>query len=62
LDERYPRLAPVDSATSLRQQGAELLVTDGPSAETKEIFGAVPASDTARRRLVAKRGDDLVSP
>jgi hypothetical protein len=33
------RLAPVDSATSLRKQGGDVLFTDGPFAETKEILG-----------------------
>jgi len=32
------RLAPVDAATSLRREGGEVLVTDGPFAETKEIL------------------------
>jgi hypothetical protein len=35
------RLAPVDAATSLRRQGGEVLVTDGPFAETKEILGGL---------------------
>jgi hypothetical protein len=33
------RLASVDAATSLRRQGGEVLVSDGPFAETKEILG-----------------------
>src|SRR5262245_50597236 len=32
------RLAPVDAATSLRREGGDVLVTDGPFAETKEIL------------------------
>jgi hypothetical protein len=35
------RLAPVDTATSLRRTGGDLLVTDGPFAETKEILGGL---------------------
>jgi hypothetical protein len=35
------RLAPVDRATSLRAQGGDVLVTDGPFAETKEILGGL---------------------
>jgi hypothetical protein len=35
------RLAPVDSATSLRSQGDDVLVSDGPFAETKEILGGL---------------------
>jgi hypothetical protein len=41
------RLAPVDAATSLRAQGGELLVTDGPFAETKEILGGLVVLDCA---------------
>jgi hypothetical protein len=32
------RLAPVSSATTVRVRGGELLVTDGPFAETKEVI------------------------
>jgi hypothetical protein len=32
------RLAPVDAARSVRLEGDEMLVTDGPFAETKEIL------------------------
>ena len=35
------RLAPVDAATSLRRKGDDVLVTDGPFAETKEILGGL---------------------
>ena len=35
------RLAGVDAATSLRGKGADVLVTDGPFAETKEILGGL---------------------
>ena len=32
------RLAPVESATTVRVRGGELLITDGPFAETKEVI------------------------
>jgi hypothetical protein len=32
------RLAPVNTATSLRGKGDDVVVTDGPFAETKEIL------------------------
>ena len=32
-------LEPVDSATTVRVQGGETLVIDGPFADTKEVFG-----------------------
>lgn len=35
------RLAPVEAATSLRQSGRDVIVTDGPFAETKEILGGL---------------------
>ncbi|HBZ70112.1 MAG TPA: hypothetical protein DEP35_10415 [Deltaproteobacteria bacterium] len=35
------RLAGVDAATSLRRKGDDVLVTDGPFAETKEILGGL---------------------
>jgi hypothetical protein len=41
------RLAPVDAATSLRREGAELLVSDGPFAETKEILGGLAVLECA---------------
>jgi hypothetical protein len=41
------RLAPVDAATSLRRSGDELLVSDGPFAETKEILGGLAVLDCA---------------
>jgi hypothetical protein len=41
------RLAPVDAATSLRKQGDELLVSDGPFAETKEILGGLALLECA---------------
>ena len=35
------RLAPTETATSLRGQSGEVLVSDGPFAETKEILGGL---------------------
>jgi hypothetical protein len=32
-------LEPVDTATTVRLQGGETLVTDGPFADTREVFG-----------------------
>jgi hypothetical protein len=33
------QLRPVDTATTVRQDGGEILTTDGPFADTKEVFG-----------------------
>ena len=41
------RLAPVETATSLRRQGDDVLVTDGPFAETKEILGGLVVLECA---------------
>ena len=41
------RLAPVDAATSLRHEGGDVLVTDGPFAETKEILGGLVVLECA---------------
>jgi len=41
------RLAPVDAATSLRREGGEVLVSDGPFAETKEILGGLALLECA---------------
>ncbi|GAA3204796.1 YciI family protein [Nonomuraea helvata] len=41
-DERMlggERLQPAETATTVRVQDGEMLVTDGPFADTKEIFG-----------------------
>jgi hypothetical protein len=35
------RLAPVETATSLRAEAGRVLVLDGPFAETKEILGGL---------------------
>jgi hypothetical protein len=37
----------VDAATSLRRNGDELLVSDGPFAETKEILGGLAILECA---------------
>ena len=41
------RLAGVDTSTSLRKQGGQVLVSDGPFAETKEILGGLAVLDCA---------------
>jgi hypothetical protein len=41
------RLAPVPAATSLRRKGDDVLVTDGPFAETKEILGGLVVVECA---------------
>jgi hypothetical protein len=41
------RLAPVDAATSLRREGGDVLVSDGPFAETKEILGGLAVLECA---------------
>lgn len=33
------RLQPAETATTVRADGAEILLTDGPFADTKEVFG-----------------------
>jgi len=40
-------LHPTDSATVVRQQGAEVLITDGPFAETKEHLGGFTVIEAA---------------
>ncbi|HEY8156945.1 MAG TPA: YciI family protein [Myxococcota bacterium] len=42
------RLSGVDTATSLRREGSEVLVTDGPFAETKEILGGLTVIECSR--------------
>ena len=39
------RLAPAAAATSVRHDGDEVLITDGPFAETKEILGGFTLID-----------------
>ena len=65
------RLAGVDTATSLRAKGADVLVTDGPFAETKEILGGLivlecadldEALTWARRCPIVKIGTVEVRP
>ena len=41
------RLRPVETATTLRERDGELLVTDGPFAETKEQLGGYYLIDVA---------------
>ena len=40
-------LAPVEAATSLRGEGGDVLVSDGPFAETKEILGGLALLECA---------------
>lgn len=49
-DERVfagQRLQPVDTATTVRSADGELLLTDGPFADTKEIFGGFFLAEAA---------------
>ena len=51
-------LQPAHTATTLRSQGGQLLTTDGPFADTKEIFGGyfiVEADDLDKALDVAAR-------
>lgn len=41
------RLAGVEAATSLRGEGGEVIVSDGPFAETKEILGGLALIECA---------------
>jgi len=41
------RLASVEAATSLRGEGGDVLVSDGPFAETKEILGGLAILECA---------------
>ena len=60
-DERVvggARLAPVETATTLRAVEGEVLLTDGPFAETKEVFGGfylVEADDLDAALALAAR-------
>ena len=65
------RLAPSATATSVRRDGDELLVTDGPFAETKEILGGFMLLECAdldaalvwaRRCQISKIGTVEVRP
>jgi hypothetical protein len=52
------QLAPVETATTVRVQDGETLTTDGPFAETKEVFGGffmVEADDLDGALAVAAR-------
>ena len=52
------RLAPVSTATTVRVRGGELLVTDGPFAETKEVivgFDIFECADLDEAIEVARR-------
>jgi hypothetical protein len=41
------RLQPADTATTVRSAAGELLLTDGPFADTKEVFGGFFLAETA---------------
>jgi len=52
------RLASADTATTVRAVDGELLLTDGPFAETKEVFGGyylVEAADLDAALAIAAR-------
>jgi hypothetical protein len=52
------QLQPIEAATTLRQGDGETLVTDGPFADTKEVFGGYylfEADDLDRVTEVAAR-------
>jgi hypothetical protein len=51
-------LHPVETATTVRRQDGQLLITDGPFADTKEIFGGfylLEADDLDRATEIAAR-------
>ena len=59
------RLAPAETATTVRVRGGELLITDGPFAETKEVIAGFDilecadldeAIEIARRHPMAYQG------
>jgi hypothetical protein len=59
------RLKPVETATTLRMVDGESLITDGPFADTKEVFGGYyiletdnvdPALEIARRIPAIRMG------
>jgi len=65
------RLAPAEAATSVRHDGDEVLITDGPFAETKEILGGFTLIDVsdldaalawARRCPLSRSGTVEVRP
>jgi len=41
------RLQPADTATTVRSAAGELLLTDGPFADTKEVFGGFFLAETS---------------
>ena len=52
------QLQPIDTATTVRVPGGQTLTTDGPYADTKEVFGGyiVFEADTSTRRSSWRRG------
>ncbi|HEY7483886.1 MAG TPA: YciI family protein [Streptosporangiaceae bacterium] len=62
------QLMPVETATTVRVQGGDTLVTDGPFADTKEVFGGFylfeaddldAAIEVASRIPAARRGGSV---
>jgi hypothetical protein len=52
-------LADVSTATTLRRQGADTIVTDGPHAETKEVLGGYYLIDCADLDEAIEIGRDV---
>jgi hypothetical protein len=51
-------LQPAETATTLRESGGKILVTDGPFAETKEVLGGfevLECTDLDEAMAIAKR-------
>lgn len=58
-------LTPPDSATTVRVNGGEVLLTDGPYAETKEVLGGfwvIKAADLDAALAWARRAAAIVGP
>ena len=58
-------LHPVETATTIRAAGEQLLITDGPFADTKEVFGGfylLEADDLDRATEIAARLTRIPGP
>src|SRR4051794_33696046 len=62
------KLQPIETATTVRVQGGQTLITDGPFADTKEVFGGYyrfeaddldAAIEVARRIPAARLGGSV---
>ena len=62
------KLTPIETATTVRVQAGQTLITDGPFADTKEVFGGFylfeavdldAAIDVARRIPAARLGGSV---